>query len=75
MSIAEQKMELVKWIVTADDESIDRLVRFTKQLGNKDFIAEEEVRFYEKRSDDFIVSGEKGFSKDESLSQLRKQMK
>lgn len=76
MSLAEQKKELLRIVNEADEEFMGKLIAFAKRLttGDED-TPEEVIKAYEKRTRDFFESGEKGFSKEESLAQLRNLLK
>src|SRR5919206_4988415 len=68
MSIAEQKMELFRFLVDADEETTRKLIEFTHQLINEsNKFSEEEIAMFEKRRNDFFASVEKGYTVEESM--------
>jgi hypothetical protein len=76
MGFAEKKVELLKIVADADEELTGKLIEFAKQQKSLEInITEEDAKKYEKRIDDFIKSGEKGYTSDESLEMLRKKLK
>jgi hypothetical protein len=76
MGFAEKKVELLKIVADADEELTGKLIEFAKQQKSLEInIAEEDAKKYEKRIDDFIKSGKKGYTSDESLEMLRKKLK
>ncbi|MDB5208848.1 MAG: hypothetical protein JWR72_3923 [Flavisolibacter sp.] len=76
MSTAEIKMEVMEFLVKADDEIAGELVEFTRKLAFANYtVSKEDVAKYEKRLSDFETSGEKGLSKEESLALLKAQLK
>ncbi len=76
MRFAEKKIELFKIVADADEETTGKLIELAQQLkqGNQKFSAEE-IAFFEKRASDFIASGTKGYTADESLALLKNKMK
>ncbi len=76
MSTAEQKAELHKIVEAADEETTGRLIELVNQLakGRQKF-STDEVVFFENRAEDFISSGAKGYTAEESLALLKKRMK
>ena len=75
MSLAEKKIELLQIVVNADEEMTGKLIEFAYSLQNDFHPSTEAVAFYEKRRDEFFASGEKGLTKEESLSKLRELLK
>lgn len=76
MSIAEQKMKLMEFLVNANDEITGELIEFTQRLSSGSYIpSKADVEKYEKRVKDFESSGEKGLTKEKSLAQLRAKLK
>jgi hypothetical protein len=72
MSIAEQKIELLKFVVEADAETTGKLIELTHQLRNKKYeFSDEEIAKFEKIRDDFFASGEKGYSVEEAHTKIR----
>jgi hypothetical protein len=76
MGFADKKVELLKIVADADEELTGKLIEFAKQQNSQqNNITEEDVEKYEKRIDDFIKSGEKGYTAVESLELLRTKLK
>jgi hypothetical protein len=70
MSFAEKKLELFRIVADADEELTGKLIAFAISLQKTHQPSAEEVAFYEKRSEEFMASGEKGLTKEESLALL-----
>jgi hypothetical protein len=75
MKFAEKKLGLFQIIANMNVETTDNLAHFVTSVKVNSEPTIEDIAFFEKRRDDFFVSGEKGFTKQESLAMLRKQMK
>ena len=58
-------------VADAGEELTGKLIEFAVSLQKTHEPSAEEVAFYEKRSDKFIASGDKGLTKEESLQLLR----
>lgn len=71
MGFAEKKLELFRIVADADEELTGKLIEFAISLQKFPEPSPEEVAFYEKRSEAFIASGEKGLTKEESLDLLK----
>ncbi|MGV3530392.1 MAG: hypothetical protein ACO1OO_15930 [Flavisolibacter sp.] len=76
MSISEQKLELLRFVVDADDETTEKLVAFAQGLSTKEYkFSEQEVSFFEERMKEFFKSGESGITAEESIKRLREKLK
>ena len=75
MSFAEKKLELIKIVTEADEDTTAKLIEFANWLQKGTEPSSEDVIHFEQKRDDFFASGEKGLSKDESLALLRDQLK
>ncbi len=76
MSIAEQKMRLMEFLVNANDEITGELIEFIQRLSSGGYVpSKADVEKYEKRVKDFESSSEKGLTKEESLAQLRAKLR
>ena len=76
MSTAEMKMEVMEFLLKADDKIAGELVEFTRKLAFANYTRSKgDVVKYEQRLSDFETSGEKGLSKEESLALLVAQLK
>lgn len=75
MKFAEKKLGLFQIIANMNVETTDNLAHFVTSVKVNSEPTIEDIAFFEKRRDDFFASGEKGFTKQESLAMLRKQMK
>lgn len=76
MGFAEKKAELLKIVENADEETTGQLIELAHQLTQaKQRFSAEEIAFFEKRAIDFIDSGAKGYTAEDSLELLRKRMK
>lgn len=76
MSIAEQKVELVKLIVEADEETTGKLIELAHQLSQKTYkFSDEEIAMFEKTRDDFFASGKKGYTIEEAHTMIRNRIK
>jgi hypothetical protein len=75
MSISEQKLELLRFVVDADEETTGKLIAFTQELGligHK--FSDDEIAFFEKRMNHFFSSGEMGITAEESIKRLREKL-
>ena len=70
-----KKVELFKIVANADEETTSKLIEYANWLQKGVQPTADEVAFYEKRSEDVFASGEKGFTKEESLTMLRQLLK
>lgn len=76
MSISEQKLELLRIVVNADEETTAKLIAFTQELANMgQKFSDDEIAFFEKRMNDFFASGEKGITAEDSIKRLREKLK
>ena len=47
MSISEQKLQLVRFVVDADEETTEKLIAFAQELSTKGYkFSEQEVSFF-----------------------------
>lgn len=76
MNVAEQKIELLKFVVEADAETTGKLIELTHQLQNEQYeFSDEEIKKFEKTRNDFFASGEKGYSIEEAHTMIRNKAK
>lgn len=76
MSLAEQKVELLKLVVDADEETTGKLIEFVHQLANRNYkFSDEEIAMIEKSRDDFFASGDKGYTVEEAHTMIRNKVR
>lgn len=76
MSISEQKLQLVRFVVDADEETTEKLIAFAQELSTKGYkFSEQEVSFFEERMNEFFKSGDAGITAEESIERLREKLK
>ena len=75
MGFAEKKVELFQIVANADEELTDKLLTYASTIREKYQPSAETVAAYEKRGQDIVASGEKGFTREESMQMLRSLIK
>jgi len=76
MGFAEKKVELLKIVADADEETTGKLIEFANELKkkNKKF-SQEELEEFNKRRDEYLKNPENVVPMEESLGRLRHKLK
>lgn len=76
MGFAEKKLELLKIVVDADEETTGKLIEFANQLKSHEgeFSTEEITAFQEKR-EEYLRKPDAASPWEESMERIRKQIK
>lgn len=76
MSFAEQKVELFKIVADADEETTGKLIELANQLTKKNYkFSDEEIAMFENTRNEFMDSGEKGYTIEEAHKMIRNKFK
>ncbi len=76
MSTAEKKLEMVKILLDANDELTERAFSMFQEITRTESkFSKDEILMFQKIRDEFIASGEKGYTVEEAHLQIRKAKK